>query len=217
MCLMTCQPESATFYFQLAWQPMHSFANRSPAEVVTPATAEPLTLSEAKKHLELSDADTTHDEHLIDLIASAREQWEKDTDSVTMQQTLRVTFEEFGINSLVLPKRPVQSITSIQYYDSGNNLQTLATSVYNLDRMRRAVRLLTDEVWPAQYNRWDAIQVDYVCGYASRRLVPAIARQAIKLLIGHYFANREMLSNDLIYQMRAYEMLVRRYMRATYP
>lgn len=185
--------------------------------VVTPPTIEPLTVDEAKKQVELSGSDDTHDEHLVEIIQSAREQWEHDTDSALLTQTLRVEVDLFDSEMVRLPSRPVQSVSSITYYDSGNVQQTVSTDIYSLDANNRAVRLKYDQLWPDTIERWDAISITYVAGYTSRRLVPSVAKQAMRLLVGYYFENRDMLANDLVYTTAAYERLVKRYMRATYP
>jgi uncharacterized phiE125 gp8 family phage protein len=188
----------------------------SRAMLVTAPVSEPITLAEAKKQLELSPTDTAHDAQLSLLIQAAREQWEADTDSACLTQTWKVTAEEFDDDEIYLPKRPVQSITHIKYYDSGDVLQTLSTSVYDLDQSCRAVRLKNLQVWPAVSDRWDAITITYVAGYAQSYLIPAIAKQAMLLLVGYYFdANRG--DNDRNNDQRAYEALVTKFMRSNYP
>ena len=183
-------------------------------EIVTRPTSEPLTLTEAKKHLEIAASDTSHDEHVASLITQAREQWERDTDTACCTQTWRVKVGSWQ-DGIVLPKRPVSSITSIQYYDGANNLQTLSTLIYQLDAPKRQLKLAYQQVLPATSARWDAWTITYVCGYSADGLyVPAVAKSAMKLLIGYMFENRDMLmtsSND------AYEALVLRYIRSDYP
>lgn len=185
----------------------------SRATVVTAATAEPVTLAQARKQLELSPSDTAHDDQLTLLLQAAREQWEHDTDSVTMTTTLSVTLPHFGGTNIDLPKRPIQSITHIKYYASGT-LTTLATSVYSLDAPRRQARLNELQSWPSADTRWDAVVITYVAGYASAAAVPAIAKQAILLLVGHYFENRDMIGS---FRSDAYDALVSRFRRPTYP
>jgi uncharacterized phiE125 gp8 family phage protein len=189
----------------------------SQAMLVTPPAFEPVTLAEAKKQLELSPTDTAHDAHLSLLIQAAREQWEADTDSAVITQTWKVYAEAFDDDEIYLPKRPVQSITSIKYYDSTGVQRTLSTSVYDLDPTERSVNLKTNQVWPVVEDRWDAIEINYVAGYTSAAMVPAIYKQAILLLIGKYFENRDMQVNDVIFTDGAYEALVAKFMRSSYP
>jgi uncharacterized phiE125 gp8 family phage protein len=174
-----------------------------------------LTLAEAKKQLEISSSDSTHDIQLQAAIAEARQQWEHDTDSACCYQTWKVRVR--GIyDRFALPKRPVQSITSIQYYDGANNLQTWAASQYQLHI--NEIRMAYQITLPAVADRWDAWTITYRIGYSQDATsVPAIAKRAMLLLIGYYFENRDMLANEVIYNRKVYEELVARFMRSTYP
>lgn len=184
-------------------------------EVVTGPTAEPITLSEAKKQLEIASNDTSHDVHLSALIQAAREQWEHDTDTVTCFQTLKVRIASWA-DGLSLPKSPVHSITSIQYFDGANAIQTLSPSIYQLHEGQ--IRIAYLQVLPGTSARWDAWSINYKCGYSEDGArVPAIAKNAMQMLVAHYFENRDMIMSDALQTMRPYEALVRRFMRSNYP
>lgn len=188
---------------------------RLTAELVTPATSEPLTLDQVKQQLNIAINNTDHDLELADLISQAREQWEGDTDTVCCTSTWRVKHQSMQ-DPLKLPKRPIQSVTSIQYYDGANNLQTLSTSIYNFDAPKREIRRQYLKVFPVSLFRWDAWTTTYVCGYSvDGTLVPNIAKRAMLLLVGYYFENRG--DSDGQYDLRAYEKLVTQFMRGDYP
>ena len=189
----------------------------SKPEVIAGPTTEPLTIQEARRHLFLAADDQEHDQALESMIQEAREQWENDTDSTVMAQTLRVTAEGLFGREVCLPSRPIQSIESFTYYDLNDVSQTMPSSIYSLDKSRREIRLDWNETWPAMALRWDAATIDYVAGVDTREEVAAIAKRAMLLLIGYYFENRDMLANDIIYSGRAYDSLVTKYMRSTYP
>lgn len=177
---------------------------------------EPLTINEVKSHVNLAENDATFDGELVRCIQAAREQWEHDTDSRLMTQTVTVNFDQLLGQIVELPLRPIQSVESIEYYDSAEAEQTLSTDVYDVDLQRRAVRLRTNQSWPTLAVRWDAVTITYILGYTSRQAVPAIVKQAMLLLVGYYFeANRG--DNDRPNDMRAYESLVTRFMRSSYP
>ncbi len=185
-------------------------------ELVTAPTLRPVTLEQARTQVFLASDDTTHDTELADIIDVAAEQWESDTDSVLMSRSLRVYLEVFDDDEIYLPSRPIQSITSVLYYDDSDTQRTLATSVYDLDKGSRAVRLKWSQVWPSTSIRWDAAQINYVAGYSTAAEVPNIAKRAVLLLVGYYFAaNRG--DNDKPQDMRAYERLVQHHLRSTYP
>lgn len=192
-------------------------------ELVTKPSVEPLSLQEAKKQLEISESDSSHDDHIMRLVGAAREQFEHDTDSALCYQTWRIKTHQLK-DKMVLPKRPINSIASITYYDSTNTTATLSTSIYQLDAAKRQLRLAYLQDWPDTVDRWDAFTITYKLGYSvDGRSVPMVAKQALLLLVGHYFENRDMLLSGTVAQnlsfsaMRAYEALVARFMRSSYP
>lgn len=184
-------------------------------QVIAP-TLQPVTLSRAKKHCEIGQDDTTHDEQLADLIATATDQFENDCDVCLMTQTQRVYLEQW-CDEIYLPKRPIQSVTSIKYYDDSNSLQTLSTAVYSLNKPERSIEVKFNQVWPSvATERWDAIEIDYVCGYTAVELVPGAARHAILLLVGYYFGQNRG-DNDRPNDLAAYGRLVKQFLRTSYP
>ena len=177
---------------------------------------EPVTIAEARKQCELGTS-TAHDDHLELLIQSAREQWEHDTDSCVITQVWSVTLDYFKGVEIELPKRPIQEIADIQYYDQGNVLRPLDEAVFSFNPAARKIHLNSQQSWPDVYDRWDAVTITFVCGVDTVEEVPAIQKQAIRLLIGHYFENRDMLMSDAMQAVKGYEHLVRRYLRTSYP
>lgn len=186
----------------------------TPERTVAPAS-EPITLAEAKLHLNIAEDDSTYNSEINGLIQAAREQWEHDTDSAVISQTFRIRVAVMQ-DGLFLPKRPITAIATLKYYDASDALQTLSTTVYSLDTANRTIRLNRLQVWPVTSLRWDAWEITYVCGYANAAAVPAIAKRAMLMLIAYYHdANRG--DNDRPNDLRHYEKLVARYMRDTYP
>lgn len=186
-------------------------------ELITGPLAEPLTITAAKKHLELASSDTSHDEHLSNLIQVAREQWEHDTQTISCTQVFRLRLGRIE-DGLKLPLKPVASITSIRYYDTNNTDTLLPTTVWDFDAARQQMRLKYNQTLPVWTPRYDAWTILFNAGYSDDgALVPMVAKQAMLLLVGHYFENRDMLLGDNIAGMRAYESLVTRFMRSTYP
>lgn len=177
-------------------------------------SVEPVSQADAKKHLELSGTD--HDDHVDWLIEAARQQWEHDTDTAVIEQQWAITVD--SLCEMRFARRPVKEIESVVYYDTNNSQQTLASGAYQLDKSENGIRLAVGYDWPSVYDRWDAATITVKIGdYASASAVPAIVRQAILLLIGHYFEDRGEPMSEAIRNMKSYEMLVRRYMRYSYP
>lgn len=181
---------------------------------------EPLQLSEAKKHLEIANADTAHDEHIQRLIQQAREQVEHDCQVCLVSRTVTEKFNWSGDEEYwQLYYRPVTAVTSITYYDTTNTQQTFSASLYSLDADRRRIWLNSNSAWPTAYDRWDAISVSYTAGYgANGASVPQMFKQAMLLLIGYYFEERTMMGNESTTgSFKAYENLLARMKRSNYP
>ena len=92
-----------------------------PVVVTEPAT-EPITITEAKKQVEISTSDSVHDAQLRNWMEAARQQWEDDTSTLLITRTMRLTMPMLG--AFQFPHRPVQSISSLKYYDITNTQQT---------------------------------------------------------------------------------------------
>jgi uncharacterized phiE125 gp8 family phage protein len=182
-------------------------------------SSEPVTVADAKKQLEIASSDTSHDDHLTNAINAAREQFEQDTDYVPISQTFEVILDEFPRNRcpIALPVRPVTSLTSVAYMD-GASSETLATSVADLDRRKRNLVLKYDQDWPSVERQNDCVVITLVAGYSAVSTVPRLIRQAILLQVAKWFEDRDMMTPATHEQFDvAYERIIRRLMRSSYP
>jgi len=186
------------------------FTNSLQTTVVTAAASQPITLAEAKLHLRV---DHTDDDDLITAqIEAATEHVESVIGRSLVDRTLRVDLPHFH-DEIVLNGPPVQSITQVQYYDTDNALQTLATSAYTLDKPAYTMRRVYQQTYPSVYVRHDAVQITYVAGYGTSSSpegqVPRAIIAAIKMLLSEMYENRENSITGLMYtKTSAVEMLL---------
>jgi uncharacterized phiE125 gp8 family phage protein len=157
--------------------------------VTAPAT-EPLTLNEVKLYLRVDD--TTEDDLITSLITAARGLVEGHTWMPLISQTWAMQFDKDELNLLVwnINKAPLISVSSITYYDSDNNIQTLAASSYEVDIYGSPARFRI-KTMPSVYDRMNALQLNFVCGYANAAAVPQPIKQALYMIIGHLYENRQ--------------------------
>ena len=157
--------------------------------VTTPAT-EPLTLNEVKLFLRVDD--TTEDDLITSLITAARGLVEGHTWMPLISQIWAMQFDKDELNLLVwnINKAPLISVSSITYYDSDNNIQTLAASSYEVDIYGSPARFRI-KTMPSVYDRMNALQLNFVCGYANAAAVPQPIKQALYMIIGHLYENRQ--------------------------
>ena len=163
---------------------------RRSSVVTVPPVVEPVSVDELRQHLRIETRD--EDDYLAGLISAARLMVEADTRRALCTQTrvLRLDNLPWGIE---LDCVPVQSITSIQYYDLSNAQQTLDCSQYDNDLAEVPPIIIESHsaTWPATYERVGAVSVTFVCGYTSTTAIPGTAKQAILRLAGGWYSVRE--------------------------
>lgn len=183
------------------------------------AATEPVSLTDAKDHLRV---DTSADDSYINaLIAAARQYVEEITRRALITQTWEFSLDDFPLSKLVdmpwseylefrnrailLPRPPLQSVTKIEYVDTDGATQTLAASVYRVDTKSEPARLTEaeGETWPTTDHVTNAVTITYVAGYSpddsssptdEAANVPQPIKHAMKLLIGHWYENREQVN-----------------------
>lgn len=156
---------------------------------------EPITLAEAKLHLRVDHS--ADDSYIAGLVRAARVLAEKQTGRAFVTQTLRLTMDRFPCGSeICLPRPPLIAITSVQYYDVSNVLQTVPALQYEADADADPGRVRPGVLysWPATYVRLGAVRITYTAGYGGAALVPEPIKQAIKFFVGHWYENREAVS-----------------------
>ena len=175
--------------------------------VVKPPEIEPLDVSEAKQHLRFY---LDHEDELIrSLITAARMYCETFTGKAFITQEPRLTRDCFPRNGceIRMPRPPLQTITpnatytdlGITYTDVNGVDQDVDPSIYVVDPTPEVgrVALAYGETWPTDaIEQAGAVKVQYLAGYGSARSdVPETITAAMKLLIGHWFVNREAVGN----------------------
>lgn len=173
---------------------MHEGNNWSSAGVDT----EPVTLAEAKEHLRILHTD--EDDYITALISAARDWCERYIDLAIPQQTVTLRLDAFpdDRSAIQLPFANLLSVTSVAYLDSDGDSQTVATSVYgeNLTAKPAEIYLKANQVWPSDEAQQDqAVTIVYEAGFAEVvsgvQDCPKAVKQAILLIIGHFYENRE--------------------------
>lgn len=141
---------------------------------------------------------TTEDPELVRWIRSAREHIEKITGRALITQTLDLMLPCFPACAVLeLPRAPLQSVTSVKYissdgtettWDAGNYVVSTGSD-YDPGRLALAYGVSWPSFTPYPL---DPVRIRYVAGYgASGASVPTNLRDAMLLLVGHWYANRE--------------------------
>lgn len=166
--------------------------------VVTAPASEPLTTAEAKAHsnVNISDDDTV----IAGFITTAREHVESRLSQTLINTAFDLKLDHWPVDNcgwtqreIYLPRSPLSSVTSVTYYDSTNTLQTLSTDYYHVSTGSPGrIVLASGYSWPTLQDRPDAVVIRFVAGYgATSAAVPSRAKQAMNLLVDHWYKNRE--------------------------
>ena len=107
------------------------------------------------------------------------------------EQTLELRQNVF-CGPIRLPYGPIQSVTSIKYVDTNGAEQTLAVDQYLLTNGGEVV-LAHNVSWPSLRGDAEGVRVRYVAGFET---VPAAITQAVLLMTGDLYKNRETTGPD---------------------
>lgn len=168
-----------------------------PLVLQTAPASEPVTTAEAKSHLRVTTSDD--DTYISTLVTVARNHAETITRRALINQTWDYFLNRFPCgDKIVIPLPRLSSVTSVKYTDKDNVQSTLASNKYIVDINSEPgqVVLAYGESWPSFTPRpVNAVEIRFVAGYGSSAAnVPAGIRQAMLLLVGHWYENRELVS-----------------------
>ena len=164
--------------------------------VQTAPSVEPITTAEAKTHLRVTTS--ASDTYIAALVTVARRRVESLTGRALVDTVFDFTTDALE-NRIRLPRAPVSAVTHVKLRDSDGIETTVSSSVYglSLEDEVAAVVLDDDESWPVTDLRsWDPVAIRFTAGYGvAASDVPEDIRHAVKLLVGHYFENREPIAH----------------------
>lgn len=158
--------------------------------LVTGPATEPLTYAEVKAFLRLND--DSEQTFVTTLITIARQIVEGQTWRPLISQSWALQFDASELNLFIsnINKAPIISIDMVTYYDVNNALQTLSPTLYETDIYGNPARFRLKSI-PSVYDRMGALIVNFVCGYTNAAAVPQAIKQAMLLIIGHLYENRQ--------------------------
>jgi uncharacterized phiE125 gp8 family phage protein len=162
--------------------------------VTTAPVLEPVTSTEAKAHLRIDGADD--DTYVASLIVAAREYCEAVTRRAFITQTCKMYLRQAPTTDVIeLPKPNLLSVVGITYYDQNDASQTFSSASYRAvtTDLIGSVKLKDGYAWPSvREDRHDAITIEYTAGYGTlQSTVPTSIKQAMLLIIGHWYRSRE--------------------------
>lgn len=165
--------------------------------LITPPDIEPISVEEARQQVRINTGD--EDDLLMAFIGAARHQAEAITGRQLIEATWELQLDDICVDVLSLPRPPLRAVSSVKYLDMAAVTQTWASALYQVhaptgpfaDRGRLAP--VPSAVWPLTGpGRLNAFQIRFTAGYGTAAEdVPEAIRQAMRLMIGTWFENRE--------------------------
>ena len=170
----------------------------STIKTVTAPTTEPVSLAEARLHLKV---DTDDDNALISsLITASRETAEVFTGRALATQVLEYILDGFPTeaDTINIPRPPLEELTSIKYRNwQGQEVEWDGQNyVVDGESMPARVTLAYGKYFP-DFTPYpvSSVRIRFTAGYKSggpdSLKMPEQINQALKLLIGHFYENRE--------------------------
>lgn len=178
----------------MAYDPMLTTARRLGTVVTVPPVGHPLALADAKAARRIDAADTWEDDEIEALCAAVHRKLESDLGFPILRQTRRTVLDAFPSASdpaIWLGGGDSPAIEAIEYLDTAGAAQTMAVADYVLDEWSKPARVLPARTWPSCSAQPGAVKIDWTAGWASAGDVPEDLMHAQKLLLGHWFENRE--------------------------
>ena len=158
-----------------------------------PAT-EPVSSDEFKLHQRISG--TTENDLITSILKAARSHVEYFTGRALITQTWYAYLDDFPAESYIeLPWGELQSVTSVKYKNSSGDETTMTvTTDYLVDSSSEPGKIVLPYLvsWPSfTAYPYNAVTIEYICGYGAATAVPDALKAAIKLIAGDLYENRE--------------------------
>jgi uncharacterized phiE125 gp8 family phage protein len=167
-------------------------------QLVTPPQQDVLSAADLAAHLRISNA---AEDALLEIYARAARQHVDGRAGILgralVTQTWDWTLDALPCDPCAVlhaPLPPLQDVTSIKYIDDAGVEQTWPSAKYIVDRASGIGRIgcAYGESWPVARRQINAATVRLVVGYGDDPDdVPEPIGQALRLLAGHWYENRE--------------------------
>ncbi len=153
--------------------------------------AEPVSLAEAKAHLRVDSSD--EDALMSSLIVAARMLVERTLGLALITQGWSLYLDAWPhACCIALPLSPVQAVSAITLHDPDGGTSVLDPEDYSVDLLSEPARIVLTAAVPSTGLRpFNGFEVAFVAGFGDAGDVPQPIRQALLLMVAHWFERRE--------------------------
>ena len=161
------------------------------AILVQAPASEPVSLAEAKAQLRIVGSDD--DPLLASLITAARRVVEARTGLCLMAQVWACFRDGWPADGVIaLPVAPVIAVDEIGVHGEDDEKAVIDPAHYILDAASRPARVMLrgSRLWPPPGRAVNGIAIRVEAGFGAAEDVPQPLRQAVLMLVAHFFAQR---------------------------
>jgi uncharacterized phiE125 gp8 family phage protein len=156
-------------------------------KLITPPQP-PCTLAEAKAQCRVTNSEEDElIEHYMAAAVSHIDGPEGLMRKAVMPQTWEKAFDAFPSSEIKLPLMPVISVDWVRYTDADGAEQTVSDSDYEVDTYSDFGWIVPTASWPSTMATINAVRVRWTAGATE---VPVAFKQAVLLMVSHYFDHR---------------------------
>lgn len=159
--------------------------------IILPTQNLPVTSEELAGHLRMGEAEATEDAATLQrLIQTTTHFIEAKTRATICTRSFKQTMTTWPIGPIIIQRPPLQEVTAIKYIDAQGESQTVPPDTYRVDAAIQPgrVTLKPGQSWPTTSD----ITVEFIAGTDQ---APPMLKQAVLMLAGHWYANREATSD----------------------
>ncbi len=135
------------------------------------------------------------EDFLIEALKSAEDYVERYLECTIGIAEWRLTLDSFppANEPLLIPLWPIRNVILIAYLDSQSVRQELDLNqiVPPKGNDRYHLKLKSGFTWPTTLCEPNAVEIDFTAGFATQAKIPGTMTQAIRMLVSHWYENRE--------------------------
>lgn len=167
-------------------------------KIKTPPVDKPLTLAEVRTHCRV---DHDSDDVILGLYLAAATGYVDGYKGVLgraiMSQVWELTYDAFPSGPIEIPLGPLISVDKVEYIDpvTGAYVEFTASGNYVVDASSYQGWISPVNDWPSPRDTLNAVRITFTAGMTDPQELARI-KAALLLLIGHWYENRETVSEQ---------------------
>lgn len=176
----------------------------------------PVELAQFKRNLRIGtqdEDDDSQDLYLQEILDNVIDEVQTDIGRQLARATYIMYLDDFPSEDLPITLGPVNTISTVKYYNSSNTLTTMSSADYLLDNVLLTGRMRFLNTYSVYSERLNGVEIEFTNGWATAAEIPKDIKDAIVLLATDRYLNPEnqMLNFGMSVRQTAAERKLRKY------